>query len=350
VRGPASCGGSGDALLYASVHTWTTLAAPPQVPAAAPGIQRIALPLPFRPREVNAYLVRLEGGGWMLVDGGPLHPGSWRVLEDAVRRLAGGWGEVALHLVTHMHLDHFGAAGRVREASGAPLAMGRLDAERAAHAAADPAEEAEYRAALLESCGVPAERAAGMAGGREASPWVSYAAADHPLEGDAPLPGAAEWRALWTPGHTAGHLSLLRDDGALIGGDAVLERTTPTIGVNRQRDDPVADYLGSLRRLAAACGGGLLPGHGPPIAEPPPRIAELEAITRAESARVAALLEVAPRTPWEVAHRRHAGRDLPPGAWWLALRETLAHLRHLAAEGRVLLEQEGAGGLRARLP
>jgi glyoxylase-like metal-dependent hydrolase (beta-lactamase superfamily II) len=286
----------------------------------------------------------------MLVDGGPLHSDSWSALEGAVTRLTGGWRGLRLHLVTHMHLDHFGIAGRVREASEAPLAMGRLDAERAAHAAAEPDEEAAYREALLERCGVPGETAGRMGGGGGANPWVSHAAADHLLTGDVALPGAPGWRALWTPGHTAGHVSLVREDGALIAGDAVLDRVTPTIGVNRQREDPVGDYLGSLERLEAVAVDLLLPGHGEPLARPAERIRELGAITRAESARVAALLDEGWRTPWEVTRLRHAARELPHSAWWLALRETLAHLEHLARLGLAGLEVDEGGTLRASLP
>jgi glyoxylase-like metal-dependent hydrolase (beta-lactamase superfamily II) len=320
------------------------------VPESAPGIHRVPLPLPFRPREVNAFLVELEGGGWMLVDGGPLHPASWGALEAAVERLAGGWGGVALHVVTHMHLDHFGAAGRVRERTEAPLVMGKLDAERAAHAATEPTEEADYRAALLARCGVPEADVGRMAGGGGANPWVAFASAHHRPAGDAVVPGAPEWRVLWTPGHTAGHLSLLREDGELIGGDAVLTPTTPTIGVNRQREDPVGDYLDSLERLEAVAGARLFPGHGEALIEPEVRIGELARLTRAESARVAALVDGTGRTPWDLARQRHAGRELPDSAWWLALRETLAHLQHLAGLGLVRLEGDREGALRARLP
>ena len=56
-----------------------------------------------------------------------------------------------------MHMDHVGLAARVKEASGAMVLTGRLDAERMAHAAAHPDEEAGYRAALLRRCGAPDE-------------------------------------------------------------------------------------------------------------------------------------------------------------------------------------------------
>jgi glyoxylase-like metal-dependent hydrolase (beta-lactamase superfamily II) len=321
-------------------------------PPAAPGIRRITTPLPFRPREVHAYLAALAGGGWMLVDGGLATDEAWAALDAGVREAAGGWDAVTLHVVTHMHMDHVGLASRVHEACGAPLAMGRLDAERAAHARDHPGEEAEYRLALLRRCGAPAEWIAAVEGGREAAQAL---APPHPVsltldgaEGD--VPGAPGWRHVWTPGHTAGHVALLRpEDGVLIAGDAVLPRITPTLGVNRQRPDPVGDYLAALDRLDALRPTLALPGHGDAIPDPAARIAALRAAARDETEAVAALLADGAADCWTVVDRRYPERELPPGVRLQALRETLAHLDRLVAAGRATVRPvpSGADGFAA---
>jgi glyoxylase-like metal-dependent hydrolase (beta-lactamase superfamily II) len=314
----------------------------------APGVWRITTPMPGRPSEVHAYLVRLDGDRWMLVDGGLGTEPAWDVLDAGVRKAAGAWDRVRVHVVTHMHMDHVGLAARTREASGARLLMGRLDAERMAHAAAQPADEAEYRLGLFRTCGSPAEWIAAVEGGRRAAQALAPAvAADGVLDGDeGPLPGAPGWRFLWTPGHTAGHVSLFRPfDRALVAGDAVLPRITPTLGVNRQREDPVGDYLAALDRLDALAPRVVLPGHGDPPPDPLARIAELRAAAEGETEAVAALLDGAPATTWELVDRRYPGRELPHGARMLALRETLAHLDRLAAAGRARRqEHDGAAG------
>lgn len=318
---------------------------------AAPGVWRLTTPLPFRPREVHAHLARLDGGGWMLVDGGLGTEEGWAALDAGVRAVAGGWAEVALLVVTHMHMDHVGLAARARAASGAPVAMGALDAERMAHAHADPDDEAAYREALLRRCGAPAEFVAAVqAGRRRAAGLTPPVAVDRELEGEGgELPGAPGWRWVWTPGHTAGHVSLLREsDRLLVAGDAVLPAITPTIGVNRQRPDPVGDYLGALRRLEALRPSLVLPGHGDPIADPAARLAGLRDATREETAEVLALLPPEGATVWEAAERRYAGRDLPAGARTQALRETRAHLLRLEAEGRVAVERDAGGADRFR--
>jgi len=311
----------------------------------APGVWRVTTPMPGRPTHVHAYLAEISGGRWMLVDGGLGTEDAWAALEAGVTEVAGGWSAVAVHVLTHMHMDHVGLAARVRAATGAPVLMGRLDAERMAHAAAHPDEETAYRAELFRRCGAPAEWIAavqeGHAGARALAPPVRV---DGMMDGDeGDVPGAGGWRHLWTPGHTAGHVSLFRPaDGVLVAGDAVLPRITPTLGVNRQRADPVGDYVAALDRLAALGPALVLPGHGDPV-EGVARIGELREAAEAETGAVEALLDAEPATTWEVVERRYPGRELGGGTRMLALRETLAHLQRLVAAGRARRD-EGRDG------
>jgi glyoxylase-like metal-dependent hydrolase (beta-lactamase superfamily II) len=318
--------------------------------AVAAGVWRISTPLPFPPRQVHAYLAVLPGGRFMLVDGGIGTDDAWAALDAGVRAPAGGWDAVDAHVLTHMHMDHVGLAARVAAASGAPVLMGRLDAERMAHAAAHPDEEAEYRRGLLARCGAPAEWVdtveAGHARARAAAPPVRV---DATLDGDeGEVPGALGWRFAWTPGHTAGHVSLFRAEGrVLVAGDAVLPRITPTLGVNRQRADPVGDYVEALDRLQALRPALVLPGHGAPMDGGAARMRELRAAADGETEAIAALLGDEGATTWELVERRYPGREMPPSTRMLALRETLAHLGRLARGGRAArTERDGAEGFR----
>ncbi|HEV7591376.1 MAG TPA: MBL fold metallo-hydrolase [Longimicrobium sp.] len=299
--------------------------------------------MPFPPRQVHAYLAELGGGGFLLVDGGIGTEPAWDALDAGVRAAAGGWSAVAVHVLTHMHMDHVGLAARVREASGAPVLMGRLDAERMAHAAAHPEEEAEYRRGLFTRCGAPAEWVElveqGHARARAAAPPVTVDGTLDGEEGD--VPGADGWRFAWTPGHTAGHVSLFRpEDGVLIAGDAVLPRITPTLGVNRQRTDPVGDYVEALARLQALHPALVLPGHGDAL-HGGAQMGELRDAAEGETEAVAALLDGAPATTWELVDRRYPEREMPPSTRMLALRETLAHLERLVRTGRAARIESG---------
>lgn len=307
---------------------------------------RITAPLPWRPRSVHAYLARLANGRWLLVDGGADTEAGWATLDAGVREVAGGWEAVSTLVVTHMHLDHVGLAPRSLAASGATLAMHRLDAERLAGAAQRPEEEIDFRRRILRESGAPAELwrwADAMGEPPSPPPPVEVL-----LEGEmGALPGASGWRWLWTPGHTAGHISLLREeDGVLIAGDAVLPTITPTLGVNRQRPDPVGDYLDALARVEGSAPAVALPGHGEPIRPPGPRLAELRAEAEAEAAAVLAALEPDGSTAAEAAARRYAGRELPVAMRLQALRETLAHLHRLERLRAVTSAAEEEGAVR----
>jgi glyoxylase-like metal-dependent hydrolase (beta-lactamase superfamily II) len=123
----------------------------------------------------------------------------------------------------------------------------------------------------------------------------------------------------------------------------VLPRITPTLGVNRQRTDPVGDYAAALARLEALHPTRVLPGHGEAPSDGVGRIRELRAAADAETETVRALLGAEPRTCWEVVDARYPGREMPPSTRMLALRETLAHLDRLAAAGRAGVRwEEGA--------
>lgn len=310
--------------------------------AAAEGIHRISTPMPGRPPQVNAFLAECDGGGWMLVDGGLNTDPAWAALDDGVRAVIGGWEPVRVHVVTHMHMDHVGLAARVQQASGAAVLTGRLDAERMAHAAAHPEEEAEYRATLLRRCGAPDEVVRAVEElQRNARAFTATPRFDGVLDGDeGDVPGAAGWRFVWTPGHTAGHVSLFRPaDRVLIAGDAVLPRITPTLGVNRQRADPVGDYAAALARLEAMDPTRVLPGHGEAPEDGVGRIRELRAAADGETETVRSLLDADPRTCWQVVDARYPGREMPVSTRMLALRETLAHLDRLAAAGRASVRQ-----------
>ena len=311
---------------------------------AAPDVWRITTPLSFVPFQVHAYLVRLQAERWMLVDGGIGTDEAWEALDGGVREVAGGWNGVCLHVITHMHRDHVGLAARALRAAPAPVAMGSLDAERMAFAAAHPDDEAAYRADLLRRAGAPAEMVraveAAISGAEALAPPVAAALLLRGDEGD--LPGAPGWRWVWTPGHTAGHVSLHRPaDGVLIAGDAVLPRITPTLGVNRQRADPVGDYVAALERLEALAPVLILGGHGAPAG--PRRIRELREAAEAESEAVDACLDGGPMTTWEVVKSRYPGRDLAPSTRMLAIRETRAHLDRLAAAGRAVVHPSPDG-------
>ena len=116
-----------------------------------------------------------------------------------------------------------------------------------------------------------------------ARPFVDFVAPDVLMEdGDKPDMPGWDLTALWTPGHSPGHLCFWEATNRLmLTGDCVLPRITPNVNLNPQTEpDPLGDYLRSLERLAEFDADEALPAHewryvghrGPPARDPrPPR-------------------------------------------------------------------------------
>jgi glyoxylase-like metal-dependent hydrolase (beta-lactamase superfamily II) len=168
-------------------------------------------PGPMTLEGTNSWLLR-GTTGVVVVDPGPDLPGHLDRLSS--------YGPVVLVLLTHGHADHAESASLLSHRTGAPVA------------ARDP---------LL--C-------------RRSEPLQDGAQ----LEVD----GLPPMTVLVTPGHT-GDSACFAVDGdipALLTGDTVLGRGSSMVA---HPDGRLADYLGSVHRLAKRCTAStvLLPGHGP---------------------------------------------------------------------------------------
>ena len=83
----------------------------------------LPVPIPANPlRYVSVYAFG-TGEGLVLIDAGWGAEESWLALRAGLDSIGAEMADVRGVLVTHMHFDHVGLAGRIRQASGAWIAM-----------------------------------------------------------------------------------------------------------------------------------------------------------------------------------------------------------------------------------
>jgi glyoxylase-like metal-dependent hydrolase (beta-lactamase superfamily II) len=307
----------------------------------APGVHRISVPLPFPPREVAAWVI--EGDhGHVLVDTGIDTPPARGALRDAAEGVGVTPESLRDVVLTHAHIDHYGLAGPVRAWSGATLSMHALEERLATRWVHGWPADREAVGESFRMSGIPRELAdALLAASDRIHVRYEYYPPDVLLEGDrGPLPGGGGWEWILTPGHSPGHVTVYHPERRiLITGDHVLPRISPNIGADLYADNPLADYLDSLRRLRGLPVELVLPSHGEPFADLAGRIDWILAHHDERNEMTVQALD-RPRTAFEVTLRLFP--ELPPDNFLHALREARAHLMYLQGVGAV--EREVHGG------
>jgi glyoxylase-like metal-dependent hydrolase (beta-lactamase superfamily II) len=164
-------------------------------------------------------------------------------------------------------------------------------------------------------------------------------------DGDIISNDSVELEVLWTPGHSPGHICLYEKGRKfVITGDHVLYETTPHVGFNPQSgNNPLGDYISSLKKLESLKVHFILPGHGPVFNALGLRI---ERILQHHEERKRAILKtlrdgtktayaIAQEIPWMTDKGGTPFRNLPVWDRRMAVTETLAHLKLLVQENSV---------------
>ena len=198
----------------------------------APGVYRVGA------GGVNAFLIEVDRDGLVLVDTGTR--ADARAIGLAVRELGRTPEQVLGIVITHFHGDHVGGLATVKARTGAEVWMHPVDA--AALRAGETIRELERGPGRGRALIV---RALESRPARTREPI----AVEHEV-GDGDVLPWGGLTAVFTPGHTAGHLALLlpRAGGVLFVGDAATNFGRLSWGPIYE---DVAEGERSLRKLAA---------------------------------------------------------------------------------------------------
>jgi glyoxylase-like metal-dependent hydrolase (beta-lactamase superfamily II) len=332
-----------------------------EIDEVAPGILRMQLPLSMPGLgHVNCYALEDERG-FALVDPGMPGPQPWKALEDRFARAGFKLRDVHTVVVTHSHIDHFGASGRLREKAGARVVTSRTfrtwwdptDVGERELEAADGSTDIEVPPDPRRPWDQPTPW-----GGRHPRPprrvriryrvlrpmmkqWFATPSPSVRLA-DAEVIhfGRRDWVAVHTPGHTPDHLCLYDPaGGVLLSGDHVLPTITPHISGVDAGPDPLTAFFASLEKVGELDGvGTVLPAHGHPFDDLRGRVKDIERHHEDRLARLReANEELGSANVEQLSQRLFRERSWGP----MAESETYAHLEHLRLSGRATREERG---------
>jgi glyoxylase-like metal-dependent hydrolase (beta-lactamase superfamily II) len=301
----------------------------------AAGVFELRLPIPFEDGQVNVFLF-IDGREADLLDCGMNAEESLDAIHDALEHL--GARRLRRLLITHIHPDHYGAAGALAGPGLADLYLHRLEVPLVHPRYVELEHLVEEVHTYLLVNGVPADEADVLSNSQRAlSQVVKTAEPSVQLDGAELVEmGRHRVRVEWTPGHSPGHLCLFEPaEGLLFAGDHILPELSPNIGLHPQSTpDPLHDYLSGLRRMAALEPKRVLPAHGRPFADIAGRVNALTSHHRRRLDQIMEIVGAEEKTGWRVALDLWGPRDNFYEKR-LALQEGLAHLQALAVEGRL---------------
>lgn len=320
-------------------HPLLVNAPPPE--SLGDGIHLIPAPLPFQaPPWVNAYVVETGDAGLLLIDCGT----DWEPGREALRRgfttLGLDKGSVHTLVVSHLHPDHVGMAGRLVSELGCRFVMHRRAADGVTRYNDTPGY-ARRLATIARTHGVPEPVVASATALERPDYMPIIPAPDHLVDdGDQiALGNGRNLEVVHTPGHEQAHICL-RDSrtGVFFSGDHVLPRISPVVMYDLHLDDPLGEYIDSLHRLIGMGIGLTYPAHGTIIDRGDERAHQILLHHDRRLRDMEELVERSASTAWEVMLRSFRP-NLSPTDARLAFLETISHLEHLRSIGRVRVSE-----------
>ena len=264
--------------------------------ALSPLIRRVVAPnaSAFTFYGTGTYIIGM-GQDVAVIDPGPLRDDHYSALLTA---LAGD--TVTAILITHTHLDHSPLAARLKAETGAPTyGFGPHGGGEAVQV--EEGADRDFTPDIILRDG---ERVSGKG-------WTV--------------------QAVHTPGHTSNHLCFaLEEEAALFSGDHVMGWSTSVIS---PPDGDMAAYMESLRKLLGRGEDLYYPTHGNPIQNARQHVKDFIAHRLDREAQILACLNAGLQTIGDMVPAMY--RDVPEKLHAAAARSVLAHLLHMAADGRI---------------
>jgi glyoxylase-like metal-dependent hydrolase (beta-lactamase superfamily II) len=313
----------------------------PFAPAAAAGIQRIAIPTPFAVGRVNVYLI--EDEPLTLVDAGPNSATSFDELQRGIAALGHRLEDIELVILTHQHIDHLGLVSLVAAHSGAEVAAIDVAVLFVENFSAEAQADDDFARETMLRHGIPEDVVSALSSVSQAfRAWGARADVTRVLrDGEEMSFRDRTLQVHHRPGHSPTDTVFHdRERRILIAADHLLGHissnpliTRPPEGGSGERPQALVTYLDSLRATREMDVELVLPGHGDPVTDHRRLIDDRFALHRRRADKIARLLAERPRSAYEVAQALWGNIAVTQA--YLTLSEVLGHVDLLLNDGRV---------------
>ncbi|MFC1934976.1 MBL fold metallo-hydrolase [Chloroflexota bacterium] len=312
-----------------------------------PGVHRLKLPLPINDpivQDVNVYLFRGDNG-YLMVDAGWNTEEAYASLNKQLTECGIDIKDISRIVVTHVHPDHYGLVGRIKEISHARFLLHRLEKDLIESRYVSMDALLQRTGKWLYSSGISAKYLPEL---QHASVgMVKFVVPIYPdviLHGNETIStGKHNFRVYWSPGHSSGHICLYEPaKKLLLSGDHILPIITPNVGFHPQSSkNPLKEYVSSLKELRELDINLVLPGHEDPFTGIKSRIDGIIRHHRRRRLAILAVLASEQITAYHIAREilwqsKTDWQNLPAFHKRLALAEVLGHLELMRMEGRII--------------
>ncbi|MEI3605343.1 MBL fold metallo-hydrolase [Pseudogracilibacillus sp. SE30717A] len=292
------------------------------------GIKKVKISLPFRLDHVNCFFA--EGNdGYVIIDTGLNDHAAQKTWKPLIQN-----NKIESILLTHLHPDHCGYAGKLQEITRSAVYMSERDAialnriwtEEAIPKLVDDYHRADIDKTITKEI---------VGATKNSLPFVTpLPTINHYLtEGEKIKFGKYEYEILFTPGHSEGLICLYnRDKHLLFSTDHILPKITPNISYwFYGEENPLLSYEHSLNKIKQLDIDYVIPSHGEPFTNVNRRIEE---IWKHHVQNFEVILDAIKdsRTIFDVCKILFP-RDLTTYDYQFAIGETIAHLNYLRLKG-----------------
>jgi len=317
------------------------------------GVNQIKVPLPKAGLEsINVYI--LEGTeGNLMIDTGWNTPEAFSALAQEMKNSGFAMKDITQIVVTHLHPDHYGLAGKIAELSGAKVYISEIENNLLDSRYWHPENLLAVMTEFLKANGVPDwEMKLLSEASMTIKNFVSPVKISGTLKpGDKLVMEPLSFEIIHTPGHSPGHICLYEPNKKyLFAGDHLLSEIVPNVSYHPQSgENPLGDYINSLSKMADLEVRFVFPGHGAVFSGLGPKIDDIMRhhgdrmynIQKVMGVDTKNAYDVAKAIPWIVNYETLPYDKLEPIDRRLAILETLAHLQYLIAENKGKRMNEG---------